>query len=581
MDKGKKIIIGILIGVVIITGSTLGIYYFLKNNLRNEPDKQSPFVILGDEDFQSGFPGTGTKEDPYIIEEYNIRRNQEGVAISISNTTKYFVIRNCILLESNYGIKLENVANGTAVICNNTILTNYGIYIENTDGTLIDNNFCSFDDGYGIYVSSCSNVVINNNFVENRFLGIHIAYSSYIQVINNICDSNVVSGIRVFYSSEIAIIRNRCSFCDNTGILVNYYDTNITLIENICSYNIEGINLRGNNCIVANNTCLENQDGIIIDSDNVNITNNICSYNDFGMTLFVSYGYLFGNCFNYNSEIGLELNFISNTIIRNNTFQNCGLYFRLQYEFVQHSTLTIENNWVNTKKLGYYYDKPDLILDKFEFGQLILINCLDSQITHQSFSQIPLCLAIRNCNNVTITNISCSSIEGSAFICYNSTNLHIVNNTISNNEDGISLSSCSFVTLHNNTCVNNQRGFSIYNCINITITNNTISENYWEVLSLDGSKNCSIVFNLFKENNAYAIEDYSSIGVNYIYYNDFIDNNLGGSSQAYDNQPANIWYKTSTNNGNYWSDWIGTGSYIIDGNAGAVDPYPLSTPIFP
>jgi len=579
VDKGKKIAIGIFIGVIIITASTLSIYYSLLNS-DNQPDKQSPVVILSDEDFQSGFPGSGTKEDPYIIELYNIRRNQGGVAISISNTTKHFVIRNCILLESSYGIKLDNVANGTAVIIDNICTTNFGIFIVNADGTLIDNNFCSLDEGYGIYVSSCSNVIISNNFFENRFQGIHLIYSSYIQVINNTCNNNVVSGISSFYSSEITLIRNKCSFCENIGILVNFYVTNITLIENVCNNNIEGINLRANNCIVANNTCLENQDGMKIHSVNANITNNKCSYNDFGMTLYGSYGYLFGNNFDSNSDIGLKLFLISSIIIRNNTFQNCGLYFGAQDDSIQHSTLTIENNWVNNKKLGYYYGESNLILDKFEFEQLILVNCIDSQITNQSFSQVPFGLAIRDCNNVTVTNISCSSFDDGAFACYNSTNLHILNNTITNNHYGISLSSCSFVTLHNNTCVDNQHGFSIYSCTNITLTNNTISENY-KGISLDSSQNCSIVFNLFKENSDYAIDDDSDIGVNYIYYNDFIDNNPGGSSQAYDYHTANIWYKTTSNEGNYWSDWIGTGPYYIDGSANAVDPYPLSDPIYP
>ncbi|MHA1307709.1 MAG: right-handed parallel beta-helix repeat-containing protein [Candidatus Heimdallarchaeota archaeon] len=434
MDKGRKIALGIFIGIIIITGSTLGIYYSLKNKLdsENRLDKQSPVIILSDEDFQSGFPGSGTKEDPYIIEFYNIR-NQGGIAISISNTAKHFVIRNCILLYSNYGIKLDNVANGTAVIIDNICETNYGIYIENADGTLIDNNYCSLDEGYGIYVSSCSNVEINNNILENRFQGIYLTHSSHIMVVNNTCNYNSVSGISVFYSSEITLIRNRCSFCENVGILVNFYVTYITLIENVCNSNIEGINFRADNSVVANNTCLENYDGILIDSDNTNITNNNCSNNNNrGMSLVTNNCYLFGNKFEYNSNIGLDLIIASNTIIRNNTFQNCDLYFQLRYENVQHSTLTIENNWINNKKIGYYYDKSNLILDKFEFGQLVLVNCIDSQINNQSFSQVSLSLAIKNCNNITVTNVSSSSNENSGLTCYNSTNLHILNNTLTN-----------------------------------------------------------------------------------------------------------------------------------------------------
>ncbi|MHA1187955.1 MAG: right-handed parallel beta-helix repeat-containing protein [Candidatus Heimdallarchaeota archaeon] len=536
------------------------------------------FLVLCDEDFQSGFPGSGTKEDPYIIEFYNIRRNQGGVAISISNTTKHFIIRNCILLESSYGIKLDNVANGTAVIIDNICTTNYGIFIDNADGTIIDNNFCSLEEGYGIYVSSCSNVEINNNIVENRFQGIHITYSSFIQVVNNTCNYNTVSGIRAFYSSVITLIRNRCSFCENTGILVNLFDTNVTLIENVCNNNIEGINLRAHNSIVVNNTCLENEHGMILDSYNFNITNNNCSNNNYGMSLMGSNGYLFGNDFAYNSDIGLKINFLSYTIIRNNTFQNCGLYFQLHFEFVQLSTMIIENNWVNNKKLGFYYNKSNLIFDKFEFGQLLLVNCLDSQITNQSFSQVSFGLAINNCNNITVTNVSCSNIEYVGLICHNSTNLHIINNTLTNNDAGISLGDCSFTIIRNNTCIGNYYGIGITGCTNITVINNTINENSRGV-DLSDSENCTFAYNLFKDNNYYAIDDDSSVGMNYIFYNNFIDNYPGGSSQARDYQTANLWYNSATNEGNYWSDWIGSGPYYIDGNANAFDPYPLSDPI--
>ncbi|MHA1126435.1 MAG: NosD domain-containing protein [Candidatus Heimdallarchaeota archaeon] len=124
----------------------------------------------------------------------------------------------------------------------------------------------------------------------------------------------------------------------------------------------------------------------------------------------------------------------------------------------------------------------------------------------------------------------------------------------------------------------NRCGILISECTNITIINNTINENYRGV-DFTESENCTFVYNLFKENNDYAIDDDSNVGMNYIYYNNFIDNNDGGSSQAYDYQSANLWYNSLTNEGNYWSDWIGSGPYYIDGNANAIDPYPLSDPI--
>ena len=65
---------------------------------------------------------------------------------------------------------------------------------------------------------------------------------------------------------------------------------------------------------------------------------------------------------------------------------------------------------------------------------------------------------------------------------------------------------------------------------------------------------------------------------NEIHRNNFIDNNLGGSSQGFDDGTDNTWYDIITSKGNYWNDWSGSGSYAIDGSANCVDLYPLGSP---
>ena len=44
----------------------------------------------------------------------------------------------------------------------------------------------------------------------------------------------------------------------------------------------------------------------------------------------------------------------------------------------------------------------------------------------------------------------------------------------------------------------------------------------------------------------------------------------------------NVGFDQSINESNYWSDWDGTGTYPIDGNANVNDPFPLyESPGFP
>ncbi|MFX0172348.1 MAG: hypothetical protein ACFE9L_10535 [Candidatus Hodarchaeota archaeon] len=59
----------------------------------------------------------------------------------------------------------------------------------------------------------------------------------------------------------------------------------------------------------------------------------------------------------------------------------------------------------------------------------------------------------------------------------------------------------------------------------------------------------------------------------FIHQNNFIGNGLY-ASQAYDNGTNNQWYNETTMEGNYWSDHNETGSYLIAGSAGALDPCP-------
>ena len=61
------------------------------------------------------------------------------------------------------------------------------------------------------------------------------------------------------------------------------------------------------------------------------------------------------------------------------------------------------------------------------------------------------------------------------------------------------------------------------------------------------------------------------------HHNSFINNYADGSSQASDssNLPC-VWYDSSTNEGNFWNDYLGSGNYTLAGVAGAEDPYPLT-----
>ncbi len=157
----------------------------------------------------------------------------------------------------------------------------------------------------------------------------------------------------------------------------------------------------------------------------------------------------------------------------------------------------------------------------------------------------------------------------------------LINNTCKNSGGaGIYLVESEKIKIIDNTCHGNtEEGILIeYSSNECEIVNNNISNNLDEGISLYRSDGCLLYFNLLQENGGYGIRIYSDSDNNLIHNNNFVDNNLGGTSQAFDDGTSNNWYDLTYLEGNYWSDWIGTGNYSIDGSAVTVDLYPLDEP---
>ena len=80
-------------------------------------------------------------------------------------------------------------------------------------------------------------------------------------------------------------------------------------------------------------------------------------------------------------------------------------------------------------------------------------------------------------------------------------------------------------------------------------------------------------------NGEYGIQLSDDSDNNAIHHNSFFANGQNNlkNSQACDNGTYNLWYDETLLEGNYWSDYSGTGSYLISGSAAASDPYPFLT----
>lgn len=129
-----------------------------------------------------------------------------------------------------------------------------------------------------------------------------------------------------------------------------------------------------------------------------------------------------------------------------------------------------------------------------------------------------------------------------------------------------------------NTVINNtDYGMFLIASALVKIKGNEVITNAYGIYLLNTTSNSSIECNLLQDNFKYGVHIGWVSDNNRIHHNNFVRNNPG-NSQAFDASTYNAWYDPVNLEGNYWSDWIGSGGYAIAGGA-SVDPHPLPNPV--
>ncbi len=178
--------------------------------------------------------GTGIYNDPYIIKDLVINASGNVYGIVIVNTTEYFRIENCTILNSvNAGIALFSVGNGTVINSISVESSTFGIWLRYSDNNTVINNICTDNrEGICLYFSSY-NTVTGNNCTENSRDGISLYYSSYNTVTGNNCTKNSDYGIYLYYSSGYNEIHNNSLIKNTDGCLEDLGENN-NIYNNIC-----------------------------------------------------------------------------------------------------------------------------------------------------------------------------------------------------------------------------------------------------------------------------------------------------------------------------------------------------------
>ena len=332
LPKNPKIV-GAIIAVIVVA-SVIAIPLIVIEIVDNMHYKShDPIVIWGDDDFKNyDLKGRGTLNNPYVISNYNITTDYK-TGISIWNTTKCFVIKNCLIQAASIGIELDSVEEGSARVENNICYGNIdtGIVIYNSPELMIVNNEISFSE-YGLIIDSSPSMILSKNLCEDNSyglivfnsplslvldsecssndLGMVIVYSPRTQVINSIINDNSDDGVSIYESWATKI--DGCEISSNViGVFI--YDSVNSIVNNsIMVSNSFGIRIEYNrNAFIERNRFIQNAYGIYF---NFQVNHSMISYNYFELNFMYSisikannmYNEIFHNAFINNGGIGSQ-----------------------------------------------------------------------------------------------------------------------------------------------------------------------------------------------------------------------------------------------------------------------------------
>ena len=212
-----------------------------------------PIFIDGNEGFtpENGITsGSGTQEDPYVIEGWEVDGENGRYCISVSDTDCHFIIRDCVLWNASthtipygHGIHLDGVSNCT--ITDNTVFECYtGMFLESSSNNTISGNsifdishmglqlfsFCSDNmicgnqirsisyDAICVWNGSNRNMIVENWLHNNTFDGVDLMRSTANVISSNLIETCGSFGVNCAY----AISSNDTMICGNTIRQCNY-----------------------------------------------------------------------------------------------------------------------------------------------------------------------------------------------------------------------------------------------------------------------------------------------------------------------------------------------------------------------
>ena len=255
--------------------------------------------------------------------------------------------------------------------------------------------------------------------------------------------------------------------------------------------------------------------------------------------------------------------------------------------YITNTTLhfIIQDCYIKAKDTGIYIEQVaeetfSIINNEcsYNYNGIIISHSHSSLISNNTCEyNINTGISLINSNYSTIENNTCNFNGYDGIWLWITMNNTIISNTIHMNANGgIVLGVSSNTTIMNNYLSSNDCGITLWWSIHTQTCENYLLENRCG-MEIHESTNGTVWMNYFQKNEEYAVNADGENEYIMIHHNSFIDNNLGGTCQAYSEYATEWWYDIILLEGNYWNDWI-SGLYQIDSVYPLFDLFPLTEP---
>ncbi len=446
-----------IVGLIALGGIWMA-YPFLTCNQRSFNDAallrsapHSRITIVGNAAMDAFFSGNGTNglswPTAHVLDNIEIDAQGTGSGIAINDTTRFLIIMNCTIINSEY----------------------------------------SYEEG-GILLWRCTNIEVTNCTLRDNFVGMRANY-----VRNGFFSQNAVLNNTVGTWYENSSTNNTFSgndFLRNTdsGLTLDYSNNN-TIALNDFRDNVDyGVKVQySHNCIVSSNTASNNTEGAVY-------------------LFWSNFASVFSN--NITQPLngpGIYIYVCLNASLANNLMYGSGVIIdgiMLQYQ-ASHTIPT--SNKVNGKNVYYYTHRRFLTNANFSNpGQILLANCSNSSISSTSITNATFGIALywSESNNITGNTIT-QNMHGILLAYFSRYNIVAGNDVTLNRRSGVNIhGSDSNTIINNNASRTGEAGLRLVAATNTVLVGNDASNSalFGIILTIDSGLN-HVYFNRFAGNS--------------------------------------------------------------------------------